>query len=92
MLSMNTLRAKEPETAPDQWPVEIGEQMAAAHRIHPVDAAADPRLIEPLKRGAARCTLTLGRARPYALGRRGCRTGSPGAWQVLSGAQAVATG
>ena len=35
MLGMNTLRAKEPvETVPDQWPAEIGEQMAAAHRIY----------------------------------------------------------
>ena len=34
MLGINTLLAKEPvETAPEQWPVEIGEQMAAAHRI-----------------------------------------------------------
>jgi hypothetical protein len=51
MLGMNTLLAKEPvETAPEQWPVEIGEQMAAAHRIYPVlDKAADLRLAELLR-------------------------------------------
>jgi hypothetical protein len=51
MLSMNTLRAKEPvETSPDQWPADIGEQMAAVHRIYPiVDTAADPKLVELLK-------------------------------------------
>jgi hypothetical protein len=51
MLGMNTFGAKEPvETTPYQWPTEIGEQMAAAHRIYPVvDSAADPRLIELLK-------------------------------------------
>jgi hypothetical protein len=60
MLGMNTLRllaggrlfTKEPiETAPDQWPAEIGEQMAAAHRvIYPVaNTVADPRLFELLK-------------------------------------------
>ena len=50
MLGMNTLRAQEPvETAPDQWPAEIGEQMAAAHRIYPVvDETA--RLVELLRR------------------------------------------
>jgi hypothetical protein len=32
---------------PDRWPAEIGEQMAAVHRmIYPVaNTAADPRLI-----------------------------------------------
>jgi hypothetical protein len=51
MLGINTLRAKESvEATPDQWPREIGEQMAAAHRIYPiVDTAADPRLIELIK-------------------------------------------
>jgi hypothetical protein len=51
MLGMNTLRAKEPvETSPDQWPADIGEQMAAVHRIYPiVDTAADPKLVELLK-------------------------------------------
>jgi hypothetical protein len=36
---------------PDRWPAEIGEQMAAVHRmIYPVaNTAADPRLIELLK-------------------------------------------
>jgi hypothetical protein len=47
MLGMNTLPV---ERAPDQWPAEIGEQMAAMHRIYPVlDTAADPRLVELLK-------------------------------------------
>jgi precorrin isomerase len=32
---------------PDRWPAEIGEQMAAVHRI--IYAAADPRLVELLK-------------------------------------------
>jgi hypothetical protein len=36
------------ETAPDQWPTEIGEQMAAVHRIYP-NTAADPRLVALLK-------------------------------------------
>ena len=51
MLGTNTQRAKEPvDTTPDQWPVDIGEQMAAVHRIYPiVDMAADPNLVEPLK-------------------------------------------
>ena len=45
---MNTLQAKEPDTlAPERWPADIGEQMAAAHRIYP--KAADPRLVELLK-------------------------------------------
>ena len=48
MLGMNTLQAKEPDTlAPERWPADIGEQMAAAHRIYP--KAADPRLVELLK-------------------------------------------
>ena len=42
------LQAKEPDTlAPERWPADIGEQMAAAHRIYP--KAADPRLVELLK-------------------------------------------
>src|SRR6476646_7635262 len=41
-----------------------------------------PPLIELLKREAARCTLTLGRARSYALGRRECWTGLP--WSLAS--------
>jgi hypothetical protein len=33
-----------------QWPADIGEQMAAVHRIYPiVDTAADPKLVELLK-------------------------------------------
>jgi hypothetical protein len=47
MLGMNTLRAKE-SVETDQWPAEIGEQMAAVHQvIYPV--SADPRLVELLK-------------------------------------------
>jgi hypothetical protein len=42
---MLTLRAKEPVET-DQWPAEIGEQMAAVHRMN---TAADPRLVELLK-------------------------------------------
>jgi hypothetical protein len=35
MLGMNTVLANRPiEPAPDEWPAEIGEQMAAAHRIY----------------------------------------------------------
>ncbi len=51
MLGMNTFRANDlVDTTPDQWPTEIGEQMAAAHRICPVvNTAADPRLIDLLK-------------------------------------------
>ena len=51
MLGMNTQRAKEPvDTTPEHWPADIGEQMAAAHRIYPiVDTAADPKLVELLK-------------------------------------------
>ena len=51
MLAMNTQRAKEPvDTTPDEWPIDIGEQMAAVHRIYPiVDTAADPKLVELLK-------------------------------------------
>ena len=51
MLGVNTLRANElVETTPDQWPDEIGEQMAAVHRIYPiVDTDADPKLVELLK-------------------------------------------
>jgi hypothetical protein len=30
---MNTWQAKEPVKTPDRWPVAIGEQMAAAHRM-----------------------------------------------------------
>ena len=47
---MLTLRAKElVET--DQWPAEIGEQMAAVHRTYPLGdtGPADPRLIKLLK-------------------------------------------
>jgi hypothetical protein len=45
MISMN----KEP-VEPDQWPAEIGEQMAAVHRIYPiVDTTTDPRLVDLLK-------------------------------------------
>jgi hypothetical protein len=54
MLGMNTLRAiaagklfrQQTTMAPDPWPMGIGEQMAAAHRIYP---GADPRLVELLK-------------------------------------------
>jgi hypothetical protein len=59
MLGMNKLRAitggkpaaKEPvQTAPDQEPSEVAQQMAEVHRIYPVaNTAADPRLIELLK-------------------------------------------
>lgn len=60
MLGMNTLRAiaggsrftKEPDaTAPEQWPAEISEQMAAAHRTicAVANTTADPRLVELLK-------------------------------------------
>jgi hypothetical protein len=51
MLGMNSKRAKEPvDTTPDQWPADIGEQMAAVHRIYPiVDTDADPKLVELLK-------------------------------------------
>ena len=51
MLGTNTQRAKEPvDTTPDQWPADIGEQMAAVHRIYPiVDKDADPKLVELLK-------------------------------------------
>jgi hypothetical protein len=53
MLGVNMFRAiargrlftKEP-MAPHPWPTELGEQMAAAHRIDP---GADPRLVELLK-------------------------------------------
>jgi hypothetical protein len=32
------------------WPADIGEQMAAVHRIYPiVETAADPKLVELLK-------------------------------------------
>ncbi len=41
---MLDLNAKEPVETPDQWPAEIGEQMAAAHRTD-----TDPRLLELLK-------------------------------------------
>lgn len=45
MVGMN----KEPIEA-DRWPVEIGEQMAAVHRIYPAEyMIADPRLVELLK-------------------------------------------
>ena len=51
MLGMNRQRAKaQVDTAPDQWPADIGEQMAAVHRIYPiVDTAAPPKLVELLK-------------------------------------------
>ena len=59
MLGMNKLRAitggkpaaKEPvQTAPDQEPAEVAQQVAEVHRIYPVaNTAADPRLIELLK-------------------------------------------
>jgi hypothetical protein len=51
MLGMNTVLETEPvEPTADEWPAEIGEQMAAVHRIYPVvDTAADPRLVELLK-------------------------------------------
>ena len=51
MLGMNTQRAKgQVDTTPDQWPADIGEQMAAVHRIYPtVETAADPKLVELLK-------------------------------------------
>ena len=51
MFGMNTQRAKEPvDTTPDQWPADIGAQMAAVHRIYPiVDTAPDPKLVELLK-------------------------------------------
>jgi hypothetical protein len=33
----------------DLWPAEIGEQMAAVHRIYPfLETRADPRLVELL--------------------------------------------
>ena len=50
MFGRNT-RAKETvDRTPDQWPADIGEQMAAVHRIYPiVNTAADPRLVELLK-------------------------------------------
>jgi hypothetical protein len=45
MIGMN----KEP-VEPDRWPGEIGEQMAAVHRmIYSVGNTADPRLVELLK-------------------------------------------
>jgi hypothetical protein len=45
MIGMN----KEPVES-DRWPGEIGEQMAAVHRmIHSVGNTADPRLVELLK-------------------------------------------
>ena len=45
MVGMN----KEPIES-DRWPVEIGEQMAAVHRVYSaVDTTADPRLLELLK-------------------------------------------
>jgi hypothetical protein len=49
--AMNTQRAKgQVDTTPDQWPADIGEQMAAVHRIYPiVDKDADPKLVELLK-------------------------------------------
>jgi hypothetical protein len=44
MASMN----KEPVEL-DLWPAEIGEQMAAVHRIYPfLETRADPRLVELL--------------------------------------------
>ena len=51
MLGTNTQRAKaQVDTTPDQWPADIGEQMAAVHRIYPiVETAADPKLVELLK-------------------------------------------
>ena len=51
MRGMNTVLAKEPvEPVPDEWPAEIGEQMAAVHRIYPVlDTVTDARLVELLK-------------------------------------------
>ena len=44
-------RAKETvDRTPDQWPADIGEQMAAVHRIYPiVNTAADPKMVELLK-------------------------------------------
>ena len=50
MLGTNTQRAKEPvDTTPDQWPADIGEQMAAVHRIYPIVETAEPKLVELLK-------------------------------------------
>ena len=51
MLGMKTQPAKEPvDKTPDQWPTDIGEQMAAVHRIYAiVDTAAPPKLVELLK-------------------------------------------
>jgi len=50
MVGMNTQRAKAQDTTPDKWPADIGEQMAAVHRIYPiVETAADPKLVELLK-------------------------------------------
>ena len=44
MLGMNRQRAKaQVDTTPDQWPADIGEQMAAAHRIYPIVETADPK-------------------------------------------------
>ena len=43
------------------WPADIGEQMAAVHRIYPiVETAADPKLVELLKfvEASENCRLT----------------------------------
>jgi hypothetical protein len=53
MPDINTLQ-KEPVEI-DQWPVEIGEQMAAAHRIYPDRSAPSeqPKRPPPSKRARA---------------------------------------
>ena len=43
MVGMNTQRAKAQDTTPDKWPADIGEQMAAVHRIYPIVETADPK-------------------------------------------------
>ena len=42
----------------DQWPVEIGEQMAAVHRIYLAeDTTTESRLVEPFKFAEDSCRL-----------------------------------
>jgi hypothetical protein len=48
---------KEPITS-DQWPIEIGDQMAAVHRIYLAeDTTTELRLVEPLKLAEDSCKL-----------------------------------
>ena len=51
MLGKSVQRGKEPvDTTPDQWPADIGEQMALVHRIYPiVDTASDAPLVDLLE-------------------------------------------